>query len=108
MQKKLILGVVLALTLTLTSPVVAAGEKPFQLPSFDVVEWVFGLLEVFELESSSEAMEPKSDLNGLDSELPISEIGAAPDPGGEHEMEPGYEPNGESTEEMGPIADPMG
>ena len=113
MQKKLILGVVLALTLSLTSPVVAAEERPLQLPSIDIVEWIFGLLEAFELESSSEAMEPAIEPIGEEGRSG-EEMGPGLEPNNGNqsppatEMGPELEPNGESTQEMGPIADPMG
>ena len=110
MHKKLILGSVLVLTLTLTSPVVAAEASPFTWPNIDMVEWVFGLLEVFELESSGLEMGPAAEPNG---EPSVSEMGPGFEPNGGKgpttaEMGPGAEPNGETTEEIGPGYEPWG
>ena len=47
-MRKLVLGMIVALVLVATSPVIAAEESPVLWPSFDVVEWVFGLLEILQ------------------------------------------------------------
>ena len=98
MCKKLILGSALALTLTLTSPAVAAEEAPFTWPSIDFAEWVFDLLKMFELESSSLEMEPGYDPSG--EEFP-SAAGMGPELKPDEEGEP-------TAEEIGPTGDPNG
>ena len=78
-MRRMVLGMIVALVFITTSPVAAAEESPVLWPSFDVVEWVFGLLEILQQESVSEA-----------------------------ELGPTGDPNGEPTNEMGPEAEPGG
>ncbi len=89
-MRNFMIGLTLALTLVLATPAVAADGTPFEWPSFDLVEWVFDLLEALETELAFSETGSGNDLNG---ESPSTESGGPEDP---------------PTTEMGPAAEPWG
>ncbi len=98
-----LLGLILVLTLLTASPAAAMEREPSAWSSIDLVEWVFSLLEVFELELAEQ-------------QNPPNEMGPAFDPHGQEgpvaeESEPGADPHGGAeppTSEMGPAYEPNG
>ena len=97
-MRTVVFGWLLALALVMASPVIAAEEEPFQQSSFDLVEWVFGLLEIFKLEASSVEMGPAIDPDGEEESFDV-EMGSGAEPNGK---------DGSTTAEMGPGLEPGG
>ena len=94
-MRTVVFGLILALTLAITSPVVAAEEKLFEWPSFDVTAWFLKLFEVLSVEA--EGTEPQASASPDQEDIPPAS-----------EMGPIADPIGEPTEEMGPAIEPIG